>query len=167
LDARRCISYLTIELKGPIPLELRPLLGNWVFGCDLCQDVCPWNRRFAQPRHPLALDAAIALGAPPLLDLVHLTPEAFRRKFRRSPVLRAKRRGFLRNVCVALGNWGSGEAIPALADALRDPEPLVRGHAAWALGRTTERRRARSHLQNALPYETDAQVRGEILAALE
>ncbi len=167
LDARRCISYLTIELKGPIPRELRPLLGNWVFGCDLCQDVCPWNRRFAQPRHSLALDAAIALGAPPLLDLIRLTPEEFRKRFRRSPVLRAKRRGFLRNVCVALGNWGSIEAIPALADALQDPEPLVRRHAAWALGRMEDRRRARNHLQNALAHEIDAQVRGEILAALE
>ena len=167
LDARRCISYLTIELKGPIPMELRPLLGNWVFGCDLCQDVCPWNRRFARPRQPVALEAAITLGAPPLLDLVRLTPEAFRKKFRRSPVLRAKRRGFLRNVCVALGNWGSGEVVPALADALRDREPLVRGHAAWAMGRTEDRPRARSHLQNALAHEIDAQVRGEILAALQ
>ncbi|MCC7355926.1 MAG: tRNA epoxyqueuosine(34) reductase QueG [Anaerolineae bacterium] len=167
LDARRCISYLTIELKGPIPIELRPLLGNWVFGCDLCQDVCPWNQRFAKPRHPLALDAAIASGAPRLLDLIRLTPEMFRQRFRSSPILRAKRRGFLRNVCVALGNWGSSEAVPALADALRDPEPLVRGHAAWALGHTEERQRARRYLEHALSRETDDRTRTEIVAALQ
>jgi epoxyqueuosine reductase len=166
LDARRCISYLTIELKGPIPAELRPLMGNWVFGCDLCQDVCPWNRRFARPRHPLALDEAIERGAPRLLDLIRLTPQAFRERFQGSPVLRAKRRGFLRNVCVALGNWGSDETIPALADALQDAEPLVRGHAAWALGRIAHGQRPRRHLEAALRRETDDFARGEILAAL-
>lgn len=167
LDARRCISYLTIELKGPIPAEVRPLMGNWVFGCDLCQDVCPWNRRFARPRHPLAPEAAVEMGAPSLLSLIRLTPQAFRGRFRGSPVLRAKRKGFLRNVCVALGNWGSDEAVPALADALQDEEPLVRGHAAWALGRIAGDRRVRRHLEAALHRETDDFARSEIVAALQ
>jgi epoxyqueuosine reductase len=112
------------------------------------------------------LDEAIERGAPRLLDLIRLTPQAFRDRFRGSPVLRAKRRGFLRNVCVALGNWGSDETIPALADALQDAEPLVRGHAAWALGRITHDRRPRRHLEAALRRETDDFARGEILAAL-
>lgn len=168
LDARRCISYLTIELKGPIPRELRPLMGNRILGCDLCQQVCPWNRRFACARHSIAAETAIALGAPHLLDLIGLTPERFKMRFQDTPLLRLRRRGFLRNVCVALGNWGSGESVPALAQALRDEEPLIRGHAAWALGRVTEERQfARGQVEFAYVTERDPLVRQEMQQALE
>lgn len=164
LDARRCISYLTIELKGPIPRELRPLMGNRVFGCDICQEVCPWNRRFARPTVEPAFQPRLDAMAPLLLDLIALDEAGFRRRFRRSPVKRAKRRGLLRNAAVALGNWGDPAAVPALARALDDAEPLIRGHAAWALGRiaTAGARRA---LGQALTTETDRWVREELRLA--
>jgi epoxyqueuosine reductase len=138
LDARRCLSYLTIELKGPIPTGLRPLLGNRIFGCDVCQEVCPWNRRFARPTAEPAFLPRLDAGdprAPHLLELMTLDDEGFRQRFRGSPVIRTKRRGLLRNVAVALGNWGDPAAVPALTGALADAEPLIREHAAWALGR--------------------------------
>ena len=134
MDARRCISYLTIELKGPIPRELRPLIGNRVYGCDICQEVCPFNRKFAAPTTEPAFAPRPGVDGSELTELMALTPEEFAKRFRRSPVKRAKRRGLLRNVAVALGNWGSPRAVPALERGLLDPEPLVRGHAAWALG---------------------------------
>ncbi|HEY3413583.1 MAG TPA: tRNA epoxyqueuosine(34) reductase QueG [Armatimonadota bacterium] len=130
LDARRCISYLTIELKGSIPEELRPLIGNMVFGCDICQDVCPHNK-WAPAASPL--QARHDLDAPDLIDFLSMDEAAFRERFRGTPILRAKRRGFLRNVCVALGNLRDVRAVPALERAKSDPEPLVREHAAWAL----------------------------------
>lgn len=164
LDARRCISYLTIELKGPIPRELRPLMGNRIFGCDICQEACPWNRRFARPT-ALAPELAPGRVAPPLLELLALDEEAFQRRFAGSPVKRAKRRGLLRNVAVALGNWGDPAAVPALSRALADAEPLVRGHAAWALGRFGIPP-ARQALEQALPAEPDGWVCDEIVAAL-
>jgi epoxyqueuosine reductase len=133
LDSNRCISYLTIELKGSIPLDLRPLTGNWIFGCDVCQAICPWPRRFARPARDPFLRFDPERVAPKLLDLITLTGDGFRARFAGSPVLRAKRRGLLRNVAVALGNWGDAQAIPFLRQALDDPEPLVREHAAWAL----------------------------------
>lgn len=133
LNSNRCISYLTIELKGDIPLPLRPLLGNRIFGCDICQEVCPYNRRFALPTGDPAFAAALDRMAPPLLDLISLDEAAFRARFKDSPLKRAKRRGLLRNVCVALGNWGHRRAVPALRRAATDPEPLVRRHARWAL----------------------------------
>jgi len=133
LDSRRCISYLTIELKGSIPLELRPLMGNWIFGCDECQSVCPWPLRFAQPTRLGFLRFDHEYAAPKLLDLIGLRDDEFRTRFRRTPLWRAKRRGLLRNVAVALGNWGNPRAIPALQRALDDPEPLIREHAGWAL----------------------------------
>ena len=145
LDARRCISYLTIELKGEIPQELRPQMGNWVFGCDLCQQICPWNMRFA---HPPGDDAELKIPefrprpgvpAPRLVEELALTQGNFNIKFKGSPVKRAKRRGYLRNVAVALGNSGDSAAVPALEHALlHDPEPLVRQHAAWALERSRD-----------------------------
>lgn len=165
LDARRCISYLTIELKGSIPSELRSAMGNWVFGCDLCQFVCPWNRRYARPTSLASLQSRFDTLAPRLLDLLALDEEGFRARFRRSPVQRAKRRGFLRNVCVALGNWGSPEAVPALADALQDREPLVRGHAAWALGRIGTLP-AQKALMQCLASESDVYVKDEVERAL-
>jgi epoxyqueuosine reductase len=142
LDSNRCISYLTIELKGDIPLELRPLLGNWIFGCDECQEICPWVRRYARPSPRSFLHSAWeqALSydpdrvAPKLIDLLRLDEAGFRARFKGTPILRAKRRGLLRNVAVALGNWGNPEALPVLAQALQDPEPLIREHAIWAIG---------------------------------
>ena len=133
LDSRRCISYLTIELKEEIPLDLRPLMGNRIFGCDICQEVCPYNLRFAIPCDTPEFRASLDHMAPPLLELIGLNEEDFRSRFRKSPLKRSKRRGILRNVCVALGNWGSLEAIPALQNATQDPEPLIQGHARWAL----------------------------------
>lgn len=165
LDARRCISYLTIELKGPIPHELRPRLGNWIFGCDLCQTVCPYNRRFAQPSRLAALASRPEMAAPRLLDLLALDEGGFRERFRGSPVLRAKRRGMLRNVCVALGNWGDPAAVPGLVEALHDREALVRGHAAWALGQIATPAASKA-LQAAAETETDGYVQDEIGRAL-
>jgi epoxyqueuosine reductase len=165
LDARRCISYLTIELKGAIPHALRPAMGNWVFGCDLCQEVCPYNRRFARPARLAALQARPEMVAPSLLDLLTLDEVGFRQRFRNSPVLRARRRGLLRNVCVALGNWGDPAAVPGLAEGLHDQEPLVRGHAAWALGRI-DVPEAQQALRAVIETEVDAYVRDEIRQAL-
>ncbi|MSP36876.1 MAG: tRNA epoxyqueuosine(34) reductase QueG [Deltaproteobacteria bacterium] len=133
LDARRCISYLTIELKGFMPRHLRPLVGNHIFGCDICQDVCPYNVK-AEASAESAFGPRPGLHAPQLTPLLSLSAAEFREKFRGSPILRAKRRGFLRNVAVALGNLKNRAAVPALIDALNDEEPLVRGHVAWALG---------------------------------
>ncbi len=139
MDARRCISYLTIELRGPIPRELRPAMGNRIFGCDICQEVCPWNRKFAEASTESAYTAGPDTDEPELVELMRLSDEEFAERFSGSPVKRAKRRGMLRNVAVALGNWGSREAVPPLASALDDEEPLIRGHAAWALGRILSR----------------------------
>ncbi len=138
MDATRCISYLTIELQGPIPVELRPAMGNRVFGCDICQEVCPWNERFARPTQEPAYRARDGLDGPSLIELANtllsLDDQGFREMFRGSAIKRAKRAGLLRNVCVALGNWGAVEAVPVLRRALEDPEALVREHAEWALG---------------------------------
>jgi epoxyqueuosine reductase len=118
LNSGRCISYLTIELKGAIPLELRPLMGNWIFGCDECQEICPWVRRYSQPTHAPFLSYDPDGVAPKLVDLMGLDEMAFRARFKGTPIWRAKRRGLLRNVAVALGNWGSEEALPVLEQAL-------------------------------------------------
>jgi epoxyqueuosine reductase len=146
LDNRRCISYLTIELRGSIPLELRPLIGTHIFGCDICQEVCPVNqvaekrlRAGGWPENAskrrLEFAPSLELGSSPaLLPLLALDEEEFRRQFKNSPIKRAKRRGLLRNVCVALGNIKDPVAVPGLIGALHDTEPLVRAHAAWALG---------------------------------
>lgn len=132
LDARRCISYLTIELKGSIPLALRPLIGDRIYGCDTCLDVCPWNR-FAAVSREAAFAARPATTALQLRDYLALDDTAFRALFRGSPIKRIKRRGLLRNVCVALGNVGTAEDLPALRRAAEDPEPLIAEHAAWAI----------------------------------
>jgi epoxyqueuosine reductase len=165
LDARRCISYLTIELKGVIPHELRPLMGTHIFGCDICQDVCPYNTK-VKPTKEQAFQPRAGLHAPELIPLLSLTETEFRSSFAGSPILRAKRRGFLRNVCVALGNLKRPEAVSALARTLRDdPEPLVRAHAAWALGqiRTPE---ADTALHEAHARELDPTVLSEIDSAI-
>lgn len=165
VDARRCLAYLTIERKGSIPRELRPGVGPWIFGCDICQEVCPWNRRFSKPGNEPAFAPRPELEPLDLLALLALDEEAFRQRFRGSPLWRAKRRGLLRNVCVVLGNLGERAAVPALATRLQDPEPLIRGHAAWALGRLGGEA-AVAALAGALPAETDREVRDELAAAL-
>jgi epoxyqueuosine reductase len=162
LDARLCISYLTIEHRGPIPRELRPLLGNLIFGCDLCQDVCPWNK-YAQVSPDPAFRAREGNLAPRLIGLMSLTRDEWTLRFKDSPVKRAKYAGFLRNVAIALGNSGDPAAIPALERALVHEEPLVRGHAAWALGRL----RARPSLESQRTRESNPWVLEELEAALE
>jgi len=132
LDARRCISYLTIELKGSIPLELRPLIGDRIFGCDDCLDACPWNR-FAQVSREAAFSARPATVGMPLRDYLSLSDDEFRALFRNSPIKRIKRRGFLRNVCVALGNIGDSSDLAALERATADSEWLIAEHAKWAI----------------------------------
>jgi len=161
LDARRCISYLTIELKGAIPRDLRPLIGNRIFGCDVCQEVCPWNRRFAQPTHEPAFQPGPDRVAPRLLDLLALDDYDFRRRYQGTPLARSRQRGLLRNVAVALGNWGDPASVEPLTRALDDHEPLIRGHAAWALGQITDPQ-SQAALARALPAETDPWVREEI-----
>ncbi len=136
LDARRCISYLTIELKGDVPPELRPGLGDWVFGCDVCQEVCPWNRK-APPGAEPALTARPDLVALDPVELLGLTEDEFRHRFRSTALTRARRRGLLRNAALVLGNRGDGAALPALRRALDDPEPPVREAARWAIDRIT------------------------------
>jgi epoxyqueuosine reductase len=137
LDATRCISYLTIELKDDIPVDLREKIGNWVFGCDICQTVCPWNR-FASEGDP-----AFADSPPPhsLTEDLTLTPEGFNQRFKRTPLTRAKRRGYLRNVAVALGNTGDIHALPVLQNALNDQEPMVREHTGWAINKIKQRQK--------------------------
>ncbi len=132
LDARRCISYLTIELKGSIPEHFRPLVGDRIYGCDDCLSACPWNR-FAQASRESAFDAREFVHSLSLRQLLSLTEEEFRLLFRKSPIKRIKRRGFLRNVCVALGNVGTQEDLPALELAAGDTEPLISEHALWAI----------------------------------
>ena len=156
MDPRRCISYLTIEHRSAIPAALRPGIENWIFGCDVCQEVCPWN---GAERDPEAADELTPL-LPPLLALDVV---GFQRRFARTAVSRTKRRGFLRNVAVALGNSGNPDAVPALVAALEDPEPLVRGHAAWAIGRIGG---ARGALEAARRREPEASVVDEIETAL-
>jgi len=135
LDARRCIAYLTIELKSAIPEELRPLIGQRIFGCDLCQEVCPWNQRFSRPSNDPAFRARPELVNPSLIELMALDEEGFRRRFRGTPLMRAKRKRLLRNVAVAVGNWGDPAVLPLLTKAQHDPEWLVREHATWAVER--------------------------------
>ncbi len=138
LDARRCISYLTIELKGSIPVELRPLVGNRIFGCDDCLDACPWNR-FAQVSRETAFLARRSTTGILLRDYLKLNDVEFHALFRNSPIKRIKRRGFLRNVCVALGNVGDLADLPALKRAASDVDPLIAEHATWAIARIQQR----------------------------
>ena len=165
IDNKRCISYLTIELRGAIPRELRPLVGDWVFGCDICQDVCPVNRKAIGSLEP-AFQQRHDFAAPVLIPLLELDQAAFSERFSRSPIKRAKRIGLQRNVCVALGNIGDPVAVPALIGALHSDSNLVRQHAAWALGRI-DAEQADAALLNALEVETDSEVLEEIRQAIE
>ncbi|MDQ2659086.1 MAG: tRNA epoxyqueuosine(34) reductase QueG [Verrucomicrobiota bacterium] len=153
LDARRCISYLTIELKGSIPLEFRRLIGDRIYGCDTCLDVCPWNR-FASVAREVAFTARPATAVMQLRDYLALNDEQFRALFRGSPIKRIKRRGLLRNVCVALGNVGTREDLPALERAAQDPEILIAEHATWAIAEIALRWRAHAPSESfELPHE--------------
>jgi epoxyqueuosine reductase len=167
IDSGRCISYLTIENKGDIPEAFRSQLGDWIFGCDICQTVCPWNARFAAREGQEALQPRPGVPRPVLREELRLGPQDFNRKFRRSPIRRAKRRGYLRNVAVALGNQADTSTIPDLSQVLdTEPEPLVRKHAAWALGRMRALR-ARRVLEKALKQDPEPAVRDEIRSALD
>jgi epoxyqueuosine reductase len=165
IDANRCISYLTIEKKDEIPQDLRPLLGDWVFGCDICQQVCPWNLKFAVPSEEACFAPEPAKVQPTLKDELALTPQAFNRKFKGSPIKRTKRRGYLRNIAIALGNRGNPDTIPVLLQALDDLEPLIRAHAAWALGQIGGEQ-AHLALHQSLKSEENHAVQAEIQAAL-
>jgi epoxyqueuosine reductase len=140
LDSNKCLSYLTIELRGSIPASLRPAIGNHVYGCDICQDVCPWNERFARalpPESPYAARAALAGKDARTLarELLAMTQQDFISAFTNSPMKRAKLRGLKRNATVVLGNVGTAEDVEVLERAIEDEEPLVREHAQWALAR--------------------------------
>jgi epoxyqueuosine reductase len=138
LDARLCISYLTIELKGSIPVELRPSIGNRIFGCDDCLEVCPWNR-FASDSRTMKAHQRSDLAELDLLEMLAVDEAGFKHRFAGTPIVRSKRRGFLRNVCVALGNVGGPESLPALERAALDPEPLIAEHARWAIQQIHQR----------------------------
>ncbi|MBI1902088.1 MAG: tRNA epoxyqueuosine(34) reductase QueG [Planctomycetia bacterium] len=164
LDGRRCISYLTIELKGPIPRGLRPGIGNWLFGCDVCQDVCPWNGK-AAASDEASFHPRDGMNPVDLAALFELDDAAFRARFRDTPLWRARRRGLLRNAAIVLGNNPTPSALPALLHGLADLEPLVRGACAWALGRY-EQPEARLALQARRLVERDANVLAEIEPAI-
>ena len=186
IDNARCISYLTIENRGPIPRELRPLVGDWVFGCDICQDVCPVNRK-ARPGvfnaapgerpHPnpppegegilpaLSVSSVVDGGFLDPAELLEMSEDDFRARFAGTSIMRAKWVGMQRNACVALGNLGEQSSVPALSKALREAPPLVRGHAAWALGRIGGPKAATA-LSEAASEETEPDVAEEIAAAL-
>ena len=138
VDARRCISYLTIELKGSIPVELRTLIGDRIYGCDACLDACPWNR-FARVSRETAFQMPADIASLRLRDYLGLDEERFRALFRKSPIKRTKRRGLIRNVCVALGNVGGADDLPALEKASTDDEPLIAEHARWAIEQIRQR----------------------------
>lgn len=163
LDARRCISYLTIEHKGPIPVEFRSAMGNRIYGCDDCLAVCPWNK-FAVEAANADYHAREALKAPALADLLALDDAAFRALFTASPVKRIGRGRFVRNVLIAAGNSGAPHLVPQVARLLDDPEPLVRGAAVWALSRLVSRERLAALREDE--READADVRQEWKAAL-
>ena len=166
LDARRCISYLTIEEKQSIDYDLRGAIGNWLFGCDICQQVCPWNQRFAKPTEDPAFQPRSFLKQPIVADFLLLKPEAWRKPLRGSPLERPRRKGLVRNAIIVAGNARDESAIPLLAELLlSDPEPVVRAHAAWALGQIPGRE-AKALLLAAADHETDIIVQREINLAL-
>lgn len=173
VDARRCISYHTIENRGWVPVELRAQFGDWVFGCDDCLDACPVGFR-AGPGDPALAPASSDAAAPELVPLLELDDDAFLERFRGRPIMRAKRAGMARNACIALGNTGTERELPALLRALDDPSAIVRGHAGWAIGRLAERgvlpveavRAAAGTLTRHAEAEPDVEARDELQSAV-
>jgi len=165
IDSNRCISYLTIEHKGFIPEDLKPQIGNWLFGCDICQIVCPWNQKFSDTEYETEFKARPGIPPPHLVDELSLTPEQFNQKYRGSPIMRSKRRGYLRNAAIVLGNIGDEKFVIALIDALHDPEELIRSHSAWALGHIGGDK-AKQALSHSLQVESHPKVRIEIKKAI-
>lgn len=168
VDSRRCISYLTIEHRGPIPTELRAGIGDWLFGCDICQEVCPWNakaQRVTDTDRGVATELVSRPASDPvdLADILALDETAFRARFRDTPLWRPRRRGILRNAAICAGNARAISAAPALITLLNDPDPLIRGAAAWALGQIGNQQ---TPLENRLRVEDDTQVRDELTMAL-
>jgi epoxyqueuosine reductase len=165
LDARRCISYLTIESKGPIPHEFRKNIGNRIYGCDDCLAVCPWNK-FAQQGREAKLAARDELRAPELAELARLDDAAFRARFTKSPVKRTGRDRFIRNVLIAIGNSANSRLAPEAERLLCDESPLVRGAAVWALSQLIDRKPFAAKAAQAMAIEADEDVRAEWTAAL-
>jgi epoxyqueuosine reductase len=165
LDARKCISYLTIELKGPIPLELRSGIGDWLFGCDLCQEVCPWNRKSPTTTDPV-FQPRPDLAPADALDMLRLTRDEFRLRFRDSPLNRPGYGGLRRNAAIVLGNSSDAVAVPILIATLADADPVVRGAVAWALGQLGGAA-ARTALQERHGIEDNPDVLHELNAALQ
>jgi epoxyqueuosine reductase len=166
LDANRCISYLTIEFKGAIPPDLRTSIGDWVFGCDVCQEVCPWNTRFSRPTSDRAFQPKPGQSRVHLDGLLELRADAWKRGLEQSPLMRPRRRGLVRNAAIVAGNLKKQDHIRPLAQVLLDdPDPIPRSHAAWALGRISGQE-AQQALRSAQAKEQDPQVLAEIEAAL-
>lgn len=161
LDSRRCISYHTIENKGWIDRELRPQFGNWIFGCDICQDVCPFQRFTPETDEVAFMSFELDRIAPKLLDILAMTDDTFKAQFRRTPLERVKRERLVRNTCIAVGNWQNQQAIPYLIQLLYDASPLIRGHAAWALWQTMELDSSKL-LTDLYHRDDDERVRDEI-----
>jgi epoxyqueuosine reductase len=164
LDARRCISYLTIELRGPVPVALREGIGDWLFGCDLCQEVCPWNRKAPRTAEP-AFQPSDRINALDAIALLALSPEEFDRRFHDTPLARPGRAGLLRNAAIVLGNSGDPRAVEALLRSLNDDEPVLRGAAAWSLGRF-RLESVSAALHDRLAVEDDSDVRWELEASI-
>lgn len=166
VDSRRCISYLTIEHRGAIPMELRAGIGDRLFGCDICQEVCPWNDRAERisANEPQTNRPHDSQGRIDLIDLLSMDEAAFRDAFRNTPMWRPRRRGMLRNAAICAGNAKDSRAAEILCRLLSDPEPLIRGAAAWAIG---EIGGYRDSLKNQLAVEQDADVQQEIQTALQ
>jgi epoxyqueuosine reductase len=166
LEANRCISYLTIELRGPIPDDLRGEVGNWIFGCDVCQDVCPWNLRFASQAEDPAFQPRDFLDPPNIIDFLELDSTSYQSQLRESPLKRPKLAGLRRNAAIAAGNGKLQKAVDSLSKMLiRGDSTIERGHAAWALGQIGGQE-VRAALESALRHETDAQVKLDISRAL-
>ncbi len=167
VDNARCISYQTIENRGVIPLAMRPLIGDWIFGCDICQDVCPVNRKAEKPLQPIQMAEAVgSSGQLDLAEILALSEAEFRTRFQGTSIMRAKRVGLQKNACVALGNNRDESGVEALVSTLKTAEPLVRGHAAWALGQIATPNAIRS-LERSATSESDSYVLGEIETALK
>jgi epoxyqueuosine reductase len=165
LDARKCISYLTIELKGPIPLELRDGVGDWLFGCDLCQEVCPWNRK-APATVETAFQPQQNLNPADCLRILQMTRAEFDHQFDATPMARPGYEGLRRNAAIVLGNRRDTKSIPVLINVLDDVSPVVRGAAAWALGKLAGHA-ARVAVTSRLATETDPGVREELIRSQE